>query len=507
VSRFGTSRFLNYGRVFSVTFSPDGKNLAARSWDGVVRLWEASTGKELRQFGSQQALVCSVAFSPDGKMLACGGDNSEIVFWDPATGKELRRLAGHRGPVMFITFSPDGKLLATKGDDWTLRLWDVASGRELRRLGKEDPASEVNDGCPVVFSPDSRMAASATLAIRGRFGDDNERTFRVWDVATGTEIRSFKGKKTSFGPAAFSPDGKILAVGATWPGPREGVDIYLWDVVRGIELRPIEHTRSEGVEAITSLAFSPDGKTLASSGVGPFIQLWEVATRREIGRFQTPDAGRTPLAFSPDGRLLASGSTDITLLLWDVTGRMQDGKLRPAKFSPQELQSLWVDLGSADPPKARRALWAFVAANGPSLAFLREHLHPAAASASAEVITQMVADLDSAEFAVRTKAMAQLVELEVLAEPALLDSLKKQPSLELRQRIERLLNKLVNQRYNLSGDRLRSFRAVEILEQLGTLDARELLETLSRGAPGALLTQEAKASLVRLSRQNGTRQR
>src|SRR5438874_13701151 len=79
VSRFGTSRFLNYGRVFSVAFSPDGKILAAGSWDGAVRLWEVSTGKELHRFGEQQAPVRSVALSPDGKMVASGGKGSEIV--------------------------------------------------------------------------------------------------------------------------------------------------------------------------------------------------------------------------------------------------------------------------------------------------------------------------------------------------------------------------------------------------------------------------------------------
>src|SRR5262249_36356161 len=96
VARLGTSRFLNFGRVFSVAFSPDGKMLAAGSWDGTVRLWEAATGKELHLFHDQKTSVRAVAFSPDGKTLACSGEGSAIVLRDTATGKERRRLTGHR---------------------------------------------------------------------------------------------------------------------------------------------------------------------------------------------------------------------------------------------------------------------------------------------------------------------------------------------------------------------------------------------------------------------------
>src|SRR5207248_4927598 len=165
VARFGTSRFLNFGRVFSVAFSPDGKTLAAGSWDGTVRLWEVASGKELHQLSKQQGPVRSVAFSADGKLLACGGEGSAIILWETATAKELRRLVGHRGSITFVQFSPDGKLLASKGYDQTLRLWDVATGREGRRLGDQQRASQGNDpDCPVVFLPDGKTAASASIA-------------------------------------------------------------------------------------------------------------------------------------------------------------------------------------------------------------------------------------------------------------------------------------------------------------------------------------------------------
>src|SRR5262249_21985713 len=118
--------------------------------------------------------------------------------------------------------------------------------------------------------------------------------------------------------------------------------------------------------------------------------------------------------------------------------------------------------------------------------------------ASAEAIVRLVADLDSPQFTVRSKARGQLAQLAELAEPALLEAQKNHPSLELRHRIEELLTVVVDQRSRPSGDRLRTVRAVEVLDQIDTLPARQLLQTLARGAAGALLTREAQASLTRL---------
>jgi WD40 repeat protein len=498
VSRFGTSRFLNFGRAFSVAFSPDGKTLAAGSWDGTVRLWEVASGKELHLFQDQKSPVRAVAFSPDGKVLACGCEGLGIVLRDTATGTELRRLKGHHGPVTFVRFSLDGKRLASKGYDHTLRLWDAASGREVRRLSSQDSEKQLHDpDCPVSFAPDGKTVASATFASEA-FGRQVQRTFRVWEVATGAEIRSFKDDSSSLGAVAFSPDNKLLAV-ATGPVTGRPPRISLWDVDSGRALRPIEPTQAEHLASLSFLAFSPDGKTLAASGGGP-IQLWEIATRREVGRFPTHDTGPTCLVFSPAGRLLASGSTDVTVLLWDLTGRMQNGKLPPLKLSPAECRALWDDLAGQDVSKARLALWKFVAAGNDSVAFLRTGLHPAACPASTEAITRLVADLDNPQFAVRGKAKAQLAQLAELAEPALLEAQKKHPSLELRQRIDELLKVIVDERSRPSGDRLRALRAVEILEQIHTPAARQLLQTLARGAAGALLTWEAQASLTRLER-------
>ncbi len=498
LARLGSARFLNLGHVFSVAFAPDGKTLAAGSWDGSVRIWEVATGKELHRFQEQKTPVRAVAFSSDGRLLACANEGSGIVLRDTATGNELRRLKGHVGPVTFVQFSPDSKLLASKGFDQSFRLWDVTGGRELCRLQCKDSPKQVHDAeCPISFTPDSKCVLSATR-VDGVPGRNIARTFRVWDVASGNEVRSFHEEGSSLGTVAFSPDYQLLAV-ANRPFRELRQRINLGDVARGKGLSPIEAAEVVHVESHSFLAFSPDGKMLASRSGGP-IQLWEVATRQEAGRFQTPDTAPTCLALSPNGRLLASASVDVTVLLWDVTGRMQNGELPPVKLSPKEYQSLWDALAGQDAAKARQALWTMVSAGGDSVAFLRTCLHPVASPISAEAIGRLVADLDSPQFTVRNKAHDQLARLAELAEPTLLEARKNQPSLEVRHRVDELLKVVADLRSRPTGDHLRNLRAAEILYQIGSPVAKQLLETLAHGAPSAMLTQQAQASLARLER-------
>ncbi len=297
------------------------------------------------------------------------------------------------------------------------------------------------------------------------------------------------------GAAAIAPDGKLLAAVAY--GRQMAPQIILWDLASGETLPPIE--LGQRLANLSFLVFSPDSKTLASSGDGP-IQLWELATRREAARFPSPDTGSTNLAFSPSGRLLASGSTDTTALLWDLTGRLRNGKLAEEKLSPNDFKALWEDLGLEDAQRAGRAIWKLVAGGSEAVAFLQTKVHPIASPVSNEAINHLVADLNSTDYAVRSKATTELIKLGELAEPALVESQKKRPSLEQRRRTDQLKKAILELRTKPSGDRLRAWRAVQILEQNGSPQARQLLETLSRGAAGALLTQEAQGALGRMVR-------
>jgi hypothetical protein len=200
------------------------------------------------------------------------------------------------------------------------------------------------------------------------------------------------------------------------------------------------------------------------------------------------------VAFAPDGRTLATASSDTTALVWRTFGGTPP---RPAAAPAEDPDRLWATLAGDDAAKAYEAAGVLAAAPEQAVPVLAERLPPAPAVPLRAA--QWLADLDSEQFKVREKATAELEALGEQAEPGLRRILRGSPSPELRRRAEALLEKL--ERRGPSPDRLRALRAVEVLEQIGTSRARRVLQALAQGAPEALLTLEAKASLQRLAKQ------
>ena len=218
--------------VVAVAFSPDSKTLASASYDGTLKLWDMTTGKERATLGEYTGCLGCVAFSPDGKTLASGiigsleifPDLKNVKVWDVATGKERAILKGHEGMVYSVAFSPDGKTLASVSDDRTVKLWDLATNKKRATFEghvKEDRESSEAYGksSPVAFSPDGKTLAAAS----------RDMTFvKVWDVATGKRS-TFQGHTQAVYSVAFSPDGKTLASAS------RDKTIKLWDVATGKE--------------------------------------------------------------------------------------------------------------------------------------------------------------------------------------------------------------------------------------------------------------------------------
>ncbi len=180
--------------VRAVSFSPDGKLLATASGDNTVKLWDASTGKEIKTLTGHTNSVNGVSFSPDGKLLATASGDNTVKLWDASTGKEIKTLTGHTNWVNGVSFSPDGKLLATASGDNTVKLWDLSTGKVIKMLTEH--TNSVNG---VSFSPDGKLLATTS-------GDN---TVKLWDASTGKEIKTLTGHTNSVNGVSFSPDGKL----------------------------------------------------------------------------------------------------------------------------------------------------------------------------------------------------------------------------------------------------------------------------------------------------------
>jgi len=298
-------------RVRSIALSPDGRYAVSGGWSNTLQLWDVATGREIRTFAGHTGFVRSVVFSPDGSHILSGGNDFTLKLWDAATGKEIRSFKGHLKEVSSVAFSRDCRYALSGSDDRTLKLWDVATGREIRSfLGHWGHA--VNS---VAFSPDGRYALSGS----------HDNTMKLWDVATGKEIRSlysrhvFTTSEISFpeiAAVAFSPDGRYVLSGA-----RDNT-LKLWDVATGKEIRTFKGHLSGFRPGVNSVAFSPDGRYVLSGGEDNTMRLWEVSTGKQIRIFAGHSDAVTSVTFFPDGRHALSAGSDNIINLWEVaTGK------------------------------------------------------------------------------------------------------------------------------------------------------------------------------------------
>ncbi|MDQ2097059.1 MAG: NACHT domain-containing protein [Tychonema bourrellyi B0820] len=281
-----------FGSVRSVTFSPDGKLLATGDSDGVVRLWEASSGREILTCKGHTNVVESVAFSPDGEILASGSYDQIIKLWDVKTGECLKVLQGHTESVMSVTFNPDGNILASGSFDRTIRLWDIHTGECCKIL--QDHTKVV---LSVAFHPAGEMLASGS----------GDKTVRLWNVGTGECLKILYGHKNVFS-VAFNSAGEILASGS------DDETVRLWNIGSGECLQILEGH----FEKVRSITFSPNGEILASGSHDRTTKLWDIRTGECLNTLQGHNDRIGSVAFHPAGEILVSGSGDQTLKLWDI---------------------------------------------------------------------------------------------------------------------------------------------------------------------------------------------
>jgi WD40 repeat protein/tRNA A-37 threonylcarbamoyl transferase component Bud32 len=321
--------------VSSVAFSPDGKRIASgsgtnvgggRQESGEVRVWDAVSGKELLAFPALPHWANSVAFSPDGNYLAAGlgylavvapASPGEIRVWDATTGREVHRLRGHTFWVTSVAFSPDSRHLASASADRTVRIWELATGQEVLTLRGHTQWVRA-----ISYHPDGKVLASA--------GDDH--VVKLWDAKSGNELFTLRGHTHPIRAVAFRRDGQRLAsAGGPTQGPGE---VRIWDVTTPQEARSLgRHTAS-----VTGVAFHPDGKRLASvsesmSSARPGeIRLWDLAASRTRHTIRGRFMGFTGVTFSAEGRaVITIGGEGVEF--WDpISG--QRASVLPMRVHP-----------------------------------------------------------------------------------------------------------------------------------------------------------------------------
>jgi len=247
--------------------------------------------------------------------------------------------------------------------------------------------------------------------------------------------------------------------------------------------------RLEDRTGVCCYALSPDHRLLALGDEEGSVRLVEVLSGKEVRRLRGHRGRVASLEFSPDGTFLVSGSADTTALVWEVRACFPRGRYsRAGRLSP----TLWADLASEDVGKAFRAEQALRANPEQAILLLQDRLRPVPRP-NPEATERLIADLDSRQFKVRERATAQLQSLERTAIPLLKKARRASSSPEARRRLEQLL--IDAEKPRISPERLRDLRAVHCLSSLGTEAARQLLQTLAKGAPEATLTQEAREEL------------
>jgi WD40 repeat protein len=516
-------RSLPVTQLAELAFDSAGQPLVFSADDSsrCLRIWNARDGKQLfseREIGN--AITC-MSFSTNGKIVATGHDDRALRFWHAVTGQLLGRLSLPESPCQ-IDFAADGKSLVAGGNGqwWNVSLAKATDGGGFLAAlsGTPGPGSPWHKPAPyrgraLPWKIDT--VDECTLAPDGLILDLQRDVVRVLEGASRKARCELKNNK--YYAAVLAPNRRSLAV-AVNENTVTIADLATGEEMDHLELPPEEMTGGAlrllrpglFLGKMPRLAFAPGGRLLAIGMPSGAILFYDLATSQPVHRLAGHDVPISGLSFAPDGRTLACAYRDTTVLVWDVSG------VAPKAFSAAQLtvEKHWQDLqaveGDPPPPGAAPAVtvsaapgagvawkahWGLVNGANQSVSFLKGHLRPVQ-PVDVRPLAQKIKEFDSPRFAVRQQAMKDVEEMGQAAEAGLRQALKGKVSLETSRRLQRLLEKVDEGRRR----EVQQQRAVAVLEQIATVEARDVLTALAAGDSKAPLTAAARAALKRLTK-------
>jgi WD40 repeat protein/serine/threonine protein kinase len=300
--------------VRKVMYSPAGDRLVTLSSDSSVKVWDTSTGTLVRALPQQHLGVACVAFSPNGAHVAIAPANT-IQVWDITSGNLVLTLTGHTSQVFSVAYSPDGSRIASASADRTVKVWDLPRGTAILTLRGHTQLVYT-----AAYSPDgSRIASTAA--------DD---TAKVWDARSGRLLFTIPNISMVGHSLVFSPDGSRIAI-------TQGTEVTIWGSTDGRQLGKVRAQPA----AIRCLAYSPDGRHIATGTADAAVRVWNAETGYLVGALLGHTGTINAVAYAPDGNRIATASEDATLEIWEPPGHgdagilwMPRGGVWSASFSP-----------------------------------------------------------------------------------------------------------------------------------------------------------------------------
>ena len=296
-------------RITGVAWAPNGSQIASASYDKTVRTWDPANGKNIHIYRRHSDRVNAVAWSPDSKRIASASDDHTVQVWEIGTKNPLFTFGGHTDKVLAVAWSPDGTRIASAGVDKTVQVWEVATRRVLFIFnGHTDRVTALS------WSPDGRQIASAS----------NDRTVQVWEWTKDTSrsflssllfshrrVNIYRGHTLKVTGIAWSPDGRRIA------STGNDKTMRVWDPITN----KTGFLHQNPLGSMNSVTWSPDSRFLASTSNDKTVQVWDIITRNSICTYQAHTGYVTTVSWSPDRSRLASGSVDRTLQIWQPFNR------------------------------------------------------------------------------------------------------------------------------------------------------------------------------------------